>query len=246
MITRSSLSTVRTEAELGSNRNSHPSAFEQSRIVSVVASNGLDLLIVVSALQHGQTVGIELPAPRVQLSPVLLGQLGLERVDGDDERAPVGLERQYLAHDLGRGAAEVLAKVVEGLEVGLVQRVADDLDVHLVEVLLGDAVDEERGERRVDEDSVVELGRGRGDVDGLHLLEAAQRVALWDQLGDGALVQRARDQQDDVVYHVAAQDKEYVININIEGPRSRTRARTCFIFFSRFIWNAESRNRRRE
>ena len=59
-------------------------------------------------------------------------------------------------------------------------------------------------ERRVDEDSVVELcGRG-GDVDGLHLLEGAERVALGHQLGDGPLVQRPRDQQDYVVDHVAS------------------------------------------
>lgn len=58
-------------------------------------------------------------------------------------------------------------------------------------------------ERRVHQDGVVELGGRLGDVHRLHLLEAAQRVALGHQLGDGPLVQRARDQQDHVVNHVA-------------------------------------------
>lgn len=40
-------------------------------------------------------------------------------------------------------------------------------------------------------------------MDGLHLLEAAQWVALGDQLGDGTLMQGASNQQDDVVDHVA-------------------------------------------
>jgi len=44
-------------------------------------------------------------------------------------------------------------------------------------------------------------------MDGLHLLEAAQWVALGNQLGDGSLVQRAGDQQDDVVDHVAVGDE---------------------------------------
>lgn len=44
-------------------------------------------------------------------------------------------------------------------------------------------------------------------MDRLHLLEAAQWVALGDELVDGALVERARDQQDDVVDHVAVRDK---------------------------------------
>jgi hypothetical protein len=42
-----------------------------------------------------------------------------------------------------RFAANVFAELVEGLEVGLVQRVPDDLDVHLVQVLLVDAALEE-------------------------------------------------------------------------------------------------------
>ena len=58
-------------------------------------------------------------------------------------------------------------------------------------------------EGRVHQDGVVQLGGGLGDVDGLHLLEAAQRVTLGHQLGDGALVERPRDQQDDVIDHVA-------------------------------------------
>lgn len=60
-----------------------------------------------------------------------------------------------------------------------------------------------RTQGRVHQDGVVELGRGLGDVDRLHLLEAAQRVALGHQLGDGALVERPGDQQDDVIDHVA-------------------------------------------
>ena len=56
---------------------------------------------------------------------------------------------------------------------------------------------------RVHQDGVVQLGGGLGDVDRLHLLEAAQRVTLWHQLRDGPLVQSARDQQDDVIDHVA-------------------------------------------
>lgn len=44
-------------------------------------------------------------------------------------------------------------------------------------------------------------------MDGLHLLEAAERVALGHQLRDGALVEGARDQQDDVVDHVAVGDE---------------------------------------
>ena len=40
------------------------------------------------------------------------------------------------AHDVSGGAPQPLAVAVEGLEVGLVERVADDLDVQFVQVLL--------------------------------------------------------------------------------------------------------------
>lgn len=39
-----------------------------------------------------------------------------------------------------------------------------------------------------------------------HLLEAAQRMALWYQLGNGTLVQGAGNQQDDVVDHVTVRN----------------------------------------
>jgi len=90
----------------------------------------------------------------------------------------------------------------KNLDRYLVQRVADDLHVHLVNVLLGDAVDKVGRQGRVDQHGVVELGGRRRDVDRLHLLERAQRVTLGDELRDGALVQRAHDQQHDIVDHV--------------------------------------------
>jgi len=55
----------------------------------------------------------------------------------------------------------------------------------------------------VHQDGVVKLSGGLGDVDRLHLLEAAQRMTLWHQLRDGSLVQSPGDQQDDVIDHVA-------------------------------------------
>ena len=58
-------------------------------------------------------------------------------------------------------------------------------------------------ERGIDQDGIVELGGCCGDVDGLHLLEAAEGMTLRDELRDGALMQRASDQQHNVVYHVA-------------------------------------------
>ncbi len=50
-----------------------------------------------------------------------------------------------LAHHLGRVAAEDLAVPVEVLEVGLVQCVTDELDVHLVQILLREAAQEVGG-----------------------------------------------------------------------------------------------------
>lgn len=124
---------------------------------------------------------------------------------------------QDLAHNVGGGAAHVLAKVVERLQIGLVERVTDDLDVHLVQILLGDAVDEEGGQRCVHQHGVVQLGGRRGHVNGLHLLEAAQGMAFGDQLRNGTLVQRASDQQDNVVDHVAVRDEVQEVGQRLDG-----------------------------
>jgi hypothetical protein len=52
--------------------------------------------------------------------------------------------RENFAHDFLGFASHVSAEVVERLEVRLVEGVTNDLDVHLVQVLLVDATLEER------------------------------------------------------------------------------------------------------
>ena len=103
------------------------------------------LVIVVSSGKGFQTIRSQLAAGGVELLSVVLGELGAEAVDGDDEGSPVRLEPEDLAHNVRGLPANVLAEVVEGLQVRLVQGVPDDLDVHLVQVLLVDAALEEGG-----------------------------------------------------------------------------------------------------
>lgn len=114
---------------------------------------------------------------------------------------------QNFAHDIGSSSATVLAKIVESLQVGLVQCVTNDFDVHFVQILLRNAVDEEWSQWCVNQNGVVQLSRVGSNMDGFHLLETAQRMAFRNQLRDGTLMQCARDQQDDVVNHVAVRDE---------------------------------------
>lgn len=58
----------------------------------VEVCHGLDLLIVVRPGQLSEAFWVKLAAVREELGAVLLGQLRAERVDGDDEGSPVGLE----------------------------------------------------------------------------------------------------------------------------------------------------------
>jgi hypothetical protein len=85
----------------------------------------------------------------------------------------------------GRGSAHLLAEGVKVLEVGLVQRVADDLNVHLVEVVEREAVAKVRAERCVDEHGAVPVahdGCGRG------VMQARSRCAVgrWRPGGSAA------------------------------------------------------------
>lgn len=184
-----------------------PGNIEQRRILRVILRHRLHLLVIVRTRQRRQAVRIHLAAARIQLGAIVLRQLGAKRVDRNDDRPSVRLEGENLAHHVRRGAAQTLAERIERLQIRLVQRVPDDLDVHLVQILLGDAIDEERRQRRVHQHRIVQLRRIGGHMDRLHLLEAAERMALGDQLADGALMQRAGDQQNDVVDHVAVRDE---------------------------------------
>ena len=52
-------------------------------------------------------------------------------------------------------------------------------------------------------------------MDGFHLLKAAERVALWDELRDGTLVQRAGNQQHNVVDHVAVPTDRHSVQLSL-------------------------------
>jgi len=67
---------------------------EQGGVLRVILGHGLHLLVVVSPSQSGQAVGVHLAAVGIQLGTVVLGQLGAERVDGDDDRTTIGLKLQ--------------------------------------------------------------------------------------------------------------------------------------------------------
>ena len=55
----------------------------------------------------------------------------------------------------------------------------------------------------VHNNSVVQIGGCRGNVDSLHLLEASQGMTLWYELRDGTLMQGTSDEKNDIVDHVA-------------------------------------------
>nr|POE53604.1 hypothetical protein CFP56_28826 [Quercus suber] len=164
-------------------------------------------LRVVRARQHQRAFRVQAAEAGVQLLAVRLGQLGAERIESDVDAAPVGLEREDFAHDVGgRRAADLRILVhepVEVFQVVLVQRVAHDLDVHLVQVLVGQAAFEIRRQRRLDQHAVVEFfDVGRHAEDG-HGLEPAERVTAVEQIAGVALVKGAGDEQSHIVDHVA-------------------------------------------
>lgn len=54
-------------------------------------------------------------------------------------------------------------------------------------------------------------------MNGLHLLKTAQRVAFGYQLRNGTLVQSARDEQNDVVDHVAVRNEVEEVRQRLHG-----------------------------
>mmetsp|Transcript_27512 Transcript_27512/g.70028 ORF Transcript_27512/g.70028 Transcript_27512/m.70028 type:complete len:318 (-) Transcript_27512:443-1396(-) len=140
---------------------------------------------LVEVLRHGQlvvAVRVQQAKVGVELLAVVARQLRAYAVERDVERAAVGLKGQQVAHDLGGGAAQALAELRKVVQVRLVQRVAHDLDVHLVQVLVAQVLAEVGRQRRVHQHQAVQLAhvlrhRQRGDR-----VKHAQRVALVQQL----------------------------------------------------------------
>ena len=94
-----------------------------------------DLVEVLCHRELHVPVGVQETKVGVEPLAVVAGELCADGVEGDVERAPVGLEGEHLGHDLLRGASEGRAERGEVVQVGLVEGVTHDFDVHLVEVL---------------------------------------------------------------------------------------------------------------
>ena len=129
----------------------------------------------------------EQPDRRVELLALLEVEIGVDRVDGDVDRAPVRLELEDAAHHLGGRAADLAAEGVEVLEVRLEERVADDLDVHLVDVLEREAVAKVRPQRRVDQHHPVQVRRALRDAQRRHRVEHAWMVKRSEIVNLGGL-----------------------------------------------------------
>ena len=182
-------------------------SIKQSSIFRIIFSNRFDLFIVVGTRKSGEAVGEHFSAAWIQFLTVVLGQFGAEGVDGDNDSTSVGLESEDFTHDVSGGASQSLTECEKSLQVRLVERVSDDFNVHLVQVLFTDAVNEEWSQWRVDKHCIVELSRRGSDMDRLHLLETSKWMALGDELGDRTLVESPGDEQDDVVNHVTVGDE---------------------------------------
>ena len=89
---------------------------------------------------------------------------------------------QYFAHHFPGCAPDlVFAEVVERFQICLVKSVSDDFDVHLIQILFANAVNEKRCQRCVHQYCIVEISRVGRHVNGLHLVKRSQWMTLRDQ-----------------------------------------------------------------
>ena len=104
------------------------------------------LLDLVRACEQVVALWVQAPDVREQACALLLAQLRPEGVDRHAQRAAVSLECEDFVHHLGGRPADMgRDEAVEVLEVGLVERVADDFDVEVVKVGRGEAIAEVGG-----------------------------------------------------------------------------------------------------
>lgn len=85
-------------------------------------------------------------------------------------------------HERGGAPSKAGAELCEVLQVRLIQHVAHDLDVHLVEILAGYAPGEVRSQRGVDEHEPVQLAHAGGHCECCDAIEHAQGVAFAEEV----------------------------------------------------------------
>ena len=114
---------------------------------------------------------------------------------------------QDRAHNVRGGSSQFLAELIKVFKVRFVEFVPENLDIHLIQiVLILNTLREEGCEGRVHHDRVEQLCGALSDGDGREFLELSQRVAPGKELSNRPVTQGSCYQQDDVVDHVPGRE----------------------------------------
>ena len=161
---------------------------------------------------------VKVPEVAVQPRSVIRGQLSVEGIDGDGDRSAVGLEFENLTHHFGGISSLELAKLVEVLQIGLVEGVPDDFNVQLAQIPLGgDTLLEVGGKGGFDHEPLVTIFDGGVDGERGHSLESPEGVGLLNQLFWRTVVHGPRNEEDGVVNHVRVAEVIQIVSERHDG-----------------------------
>jgi len=160
------------------------------------------LLSIFSSSEASESIRVQPAECWVQLGAVVLAELRAERVHGDVDGATIGLKLQDLRHHLRGLTAQPLAELVEVLQVRLVKGVADQFNVHLVQIFFAQAVLHVRSERGIHKHAIVQIADILGSCKSCHGLENTERMTLVHELRNVSLMQSASDKKYDIIDHI--------------------------------------------
>jgi hypothetical protein len=177
---------------------------EKRPILTYILTNAPNLVNLIRPRKSVIPFGKQPPNIREKLRPFFFRKLGVEGINGDVYRAPVGFEREDAGHDICCGGGIELggAEGEEIFEVGFVNGVSDDFDVEVVKVGSGEARFEVWGEGCFYQYTLIQFFYIGSNTESRHRLEDAQWMTAFDKLMCISLVQRPGNEKDDVVNHV--------------------------------------------
>ena len=118
----------------------------------------------------------------VERTTIIESQLRSNAVERYVQCTSICFERQEVTHDFSCGAANAGAELVEIVQVGFIERVSHDFDVHLIQVFRCEGHGEVRSQRRVNQHQPIELTHIRRHSQRCNAVKHPQWMTLLQQL----------------------------------------------------------------
>jgi len=135
-----------------------PNALQQRPVRQIHLDGVVDLFSLFSFGNSVQSFRIKETKCGIELLSIVSGQVCSEGIESDVDRTTICFKPEQFRHNFRRRTTKILTKFIKIFQIGLVEGVSDQFNIHFIQILLRQTILKEWGERSIHQNGIVQLG----------------------------------------------------------------------------------------